>query len=436
MRIRSQAIALAMVLLTSLSVAFISGRRSFLMPGVTSDGHHLFDQDCNACHTAFAGVGNASCVACHEAELTEDSHAVSLFADPRWAADLARLDATRCVTCHREHRVATAGVTVPREFCYPCHDDVAARRPDHRTLAPASCGDAGCHNYHDNARLNRAFLVRHLREPAVLPGYRLPDRWLPATPPGARERAASRPSAALVAAVAACGQTTAGAIQAAWAGSAHARLGVDCDDCHLQPSRRLRLHPGAEACTRCHAGEVAGFGNGLHGVRTRLGLPPLTPAEARLAMKPPTGRPVALGCSSCHDPHTADTRPAAVEACLRCHDDRHSRLFKGSPHATLGDPLTDPERPGPRTVTCATCHMPRRAIRREGRPWTTVDHDNTANLHPNDRMAGEVCSHCHGFELSLAAVLDRRLIANNFRGRPARGLLTFAMVRAASAVPH
>jgi predicted CXXCH cytochrome family protein len=432
-RARAQVTGLVVALTAGLGAVFVAGDHSCFLPGTTSDGHHVFERACSSCHTPFRAVANDRCVACHRAELADDTHPASLFDDPRWAADLERIDAAHCVTCHREHRVAPAGVTASRQVCFPCHDVEARRRPDHRGFSPASCGDAGCHNYHDNAFLNRAYLARHGREPAVLPVSRLAERREP--PPAQGAGAPSLAAAPL-------GLASPPALVAAWRASAHARQAVGCTRCHLDSGRLVR-RPGESVCASCHGDQVGTFHTGTHGVRARLALPPLGAADARLPMRREAReRRRVLGCATCHDPHGVDTRRAAVEACLDCHDDRHSRSFAVSPHAALRRAgarpaaAASPDRaapggaPGASTVTCATCHMPRVESIRQGRPWTSVDHDNTATLRPPDRMVGRVCSRCHGVEFALASMLDRRLVDNNFKGRPAGRLESFVMLEA------
>jgi hypothetical protein len=64
-----------------------------------------------------------------------------------------------------------------------------------------------------------------------------------------------------------------------------------------------------------------------------------------------------------------------------------------------------------------------------------VNHRNTLTLGPPDRMAKRVCMGCHGLPLSLASLLDERLVANNFQGRPSRAAESVAMVRALEPAP-
>jgi formate-dependent nitrite reductase cytochrome c552 subunit len=199
-----------------------------------------------------------------------------------------------------------------------------------------------------------------------------------------------------------------------WASTAHAANGVNCSACHAANDAAWNDRPQYDACGDCHVNESRRFELGRHGMRLAEGvgvkLPPMPVADARLPMKsPPNAEHV--DCGSCHSAHRFDTQHAAVEACLGCHDDTHSRAYSGSPH----DLLESAER-----VTCATCHMPRVE---ESYEWgayvhVLVDHNQSANLRPNDAMLRGVCMQCHGLSFSLDALADRKLIDDNFSGPP------------------
>ncbi len=150
------------------------------LPGETSHGHHQIEVACEQCHTPFGGVKNDACSRCHGASLAaeSDSHSDVKFADPRNAERSAGLDARSCVTCHREHvpERTQAGVTVAGDFCVKCHLDVIQERPSHKEFAHDSCGNSGCHNFHDNRALYEDFLVKHLHEPDQLAAVRVPPR--------------------------------------------------------------------------------------------------------------------------------------------------------------------------------------------------------------------------------------------------------------------
>ena len=66
-------------------------------PGPLTDAHKALSTECRACHVPFRTAADVKCLGCHA----------------RNAALLSRLDtafhaqATRCVTCHTEHRGET-----------------------------------------------------------------------------------------------------------------------------------------------------------------------------------------------------------------------------------------------------------------------------------------------------------------------------------------
>lgn len=393
-------------------------RRLFL-PGRTSDGHHQIELACDTCHGGpFGGQDalQASCERCHGAALAaaKDAHPKSKFTDPRNADRVAVLDAKRCTTCHREHqpeRTLEMGVTLPRDFCHHCHADIATERPSHRGLPFDGCAQGGCHNFHDERALYEDFLVAHLDEPALAPEPAVPQTTpLPARGAPLEERDADAPRAE--AAEGATAEAAALALDG-WARSAHAAAGLNCSGCHdTTPWQRS---PGPAVCQECHAGQVAGFLAGRHGMRIEAGLEPMRPAWARIPMKSDAAER-ALGCASCHDAHAPDLRRAAVEACLECHDDAHSRAYPASPHARLFAKERRGEAPRGSGVSCATCHLPRR----HESGGVHVHHDQNDQLRPNEKMARSVCTTCHGLGFTLDALADAELVRRNFAGRPAR----------------
>jgi len=402
-----QVLALAIGLSSWMGIKVWLGRRLWLLPGITSDGHHVIEDACDACHAGFEPPGNDACRNCHRDELADDTHPTATFDDPRWASDLLRIDARRCVSCHAEHARNQRTLSVRRELCFGCHDDVVERRDTHRDFAAGSCMDGGCHNYHDNRTLDVAFMRKRLGMAAThahAPRLRREPGGQPA-PPIAPAGAFADPAAL--------------EIRRGWLASAHARDGVDCVRCHSE-GEGYDASPDERVCADCHAFEVDSFRHGKHGARRALGLPALRPAEARLPMRSDPEND-AVGCAACHDAHALDTQRAAVEACLGCHDDEHSRNYPHSPHAAAG-------------VTCATCHLPRIEVAREqGGLRVAVQHNNSLTLQPSDRMARMVCLDCHSLELSFAALFDVDVVRTNFARMPARSHSAIEMLQAAGA---
>lgn len=389
--------------------------RTLFLPGETTAGHYQIELACESCHEPFGGVRQEACLTCHEAELeaAEDSHPAALFDDPRNAADLELLDVRRCVACHTEHRpgiTGEMGVTLPADFCRQCHAEIAAERPTHEGLAFDGCAASGCHNYHDNRALYEDFLVRHADSPeATFPGT-LPDRgaWVSWEPAG---------RVPLAAADADGPASASSSLVAGWAGSAHADGGVNCTDCHRVDGAAWTDRPPREQCGSCHELEHAGFITGRHGMRWPAGLASMSPALARLPMKPHAFS-LTLECGSCHDVHEVDAGRAAAVACLNCHADEHSLAYVGSPHHRLWErELAGEGAPGS-GVSCASCHLPRESRRVAGEERTVVQHNQNANLRPNEKMVREICMTCHSLGFSLDALADPALIRSNFAHLP------------------
>jgi hypothetical protein len=154
-------------------------------------------------------------------------------------------------------------------------------------------------------------------------------------------------------------------------------------------------------------------------MRLAQGLSPMRPDWARLPMTDGSGHRE-LNCSSCHGAHRYETRHAASEACLSCHADSHSRAYKNSPHFRLWQAELSGEAPSGSGVSCATCHLPREVHAVNGVDHVRVQHNQNANLRPNEKMIRTVCLSCHGLEFSLDALADRGLIENNFANAPSR----------------
>ncbi len=391
------------------------------LPDAGSHGHYQIEMACNSCH----GEGFASqdemqqvCMDCHgeELKLADDSHPIKKFKDPRNADRVAILDARYCITCHVEHvpeRTRSMGVTIADDFCLLCHEKVGDDRPSHKNLTFDSCSSAGCHNYHDNRALYEDFLVKHANEPALLDVAQLPTR---------DYKKVYQLNGKVMEAPLSASQNDAAPearkplLIAAWAGSTHAAAGVNCSDCHQSPWQEM---PTIAVCDECHQNEAKGFGEGHHGMRLAQALPAMTPQEARQPMRN-TAKQRQLSCDSCHDVHQVDSRHAAVEACLECHDDTHSQRYKQSPHyqrwlqEQSGDGIANSG------VSCASCHLPRVEVQRYGESFIQVQHNQNNNLRPNEKMIREVCMHCHGLGFSIDALADAELINRNFKGSPSQ----------------
>ena len=424
-------LAAGLLMKSAASTPLLQPARLMFLPGKTSHGHYQIELACESCHVSPFGGREAlqeSCERCHGQELKDaiDKHPRSKFTDPRNAELAEKLDATLCVTCHVEHRpeiTSTMGVTLATDFCAHCHQDIAKDRPSHEGMAFNTCNSAGCHKFHDNRALYEDFLAKHLDEAPLRVRALLPQRNFSAVaaewPGYPIERF---PLKAQTTADAPAELMRAPEIVNDWLATAHARGGVNCSGCHKAEREGAATwvkQPDHKVCTECHEQEVKGFLAGKHGMRLAESLPPMTPAQARQPMHATSGHK-ALGCTSCHSAHRFDTRKAALEACTGCHDDKHTSAYKQSPHAKLWSDEIAGRAPQGSGVSCASCHMPRTEYRVPGMDAKRllVQHNQSDNLRPNEKMIRPVCMSCHGLGFTINALADPALVANNFSGAP------------------
>jgi hypothetical protein len=422
-----------------LAAIWYGGNRSFFLIGKTTSGHHQIELACDTCHTSVFGgpelLQNA-CVQCHGAELkaANDSHPQSKFTDPRNAERTAVLDASQCVTCHREHRpgiTQAMGVSLPDDFCFKCHQNIGKERPSHKDLAFTTCASAGCHNFHDNRALYMDFLITHAKEPDQLKAQKavLADFLK------SRKDAIKVPKVLTAADADAPEEYRTAAAIEAWAVDAHSRSGINCSGCHTDkdaPAEWIAA-PSMATCKGCHADQAQTFVEGKHGMRLREGqfasradplglfserkLTAMTPAQARIPMKAENAS-FALGCNTCHSPHAYNLNTAKVEACVGCHNDQHTQAYFTTPHYDLFKKEVSGELPKGSGVSCATCHMPITEKRdAQGQRVHFVTHNQNDNLRPNEKMARSACMGCHGLQFTLDSLADPALIARNFKGR-------------------
>lgn len=270
------------------------------------------------------------------------------------------------------------GLSLPRDYCYRCHQEVAEERPSHVGLSFDSCADTGCHKFHDNRALYEDFLIRHGSEGALL-----------AAPFRPLAQPASCPS----------------------------------------PDRKS----GGETfdlakCATCHEHQSQSWTSGRHGMRLAAGLSPMQPGWARLPMHASI-RGEELTCFSCHQvPAEASLVEKEVDTCERCHVDEHTRGYRASAHFQLLQKEMDGRVARGSGVSCVTCHMPR--ARNEEGVWQ-VNHNQNENLRPREKMVRTVCSNCHGLSFTLDALSDEDVVRRNFGGSPSQHIksIDFALMR-------
>ncbi|MEQ8825532.1 MAG: cytochrome c3 family protein [Filomicrobium sp.] len=424
---------------------FGGATRANLLIGKTTSGHHQIELACGACHTsAFSGRDEIekTCKGCHAAELdaAKDSHPIKKFRDPRNADRLEKLAANKCITCHTEHRpneTRPMGVTLPTDYCALCHEDVGKNRPSHKDLAFDTCATAGCHNYHDNTALYEDFLEKHATKPELKerPIVRYNKQKIEIAAVGDPLTSAEQANAPKAHA----GDAE---VMSQWLATSHAKAGVNCGGCHAPEQKTAETikanwveKPNHKVCATCHSLETATWLQGKHGMRLAdkmlsetaglFGLfrdKPLTPMRPELARIPMQSKVAhtELTCTSCHGAHEFNTKTAQVSSCTSCHADEHTKAYEGSPHHKLWQAEVSGTGAKGSGVSCATCHMPRQWMEDEGGfdEVLLANHNQNANLRPNEKMIRSVCMNCHGLGFSIDALADPDLVKRNFDGRP------------------
>lgn len=413
-------------------IFFYSPDKTLILPGATTNGHHQIEQKCSVCHTdekidnvfTSSGVPNSACIDCHGQDLEDfsDSHPVRKFKNPENEVFTKHVNALNCVACHQEHNLKVTqpmGVTIPQDNCAHCHvgTETLNDLKTHNNLAFNTCEASGCHNYHDNVALSPGFLRKQFGKPdhlekQVRQTSNLLERM---TEEGYKPRA---PLTIEEADAPADKMDDQDHIDA-WAASAHMQSGVNCMDCHQDQSNAPGVdwieNPTEKTCAQCHDTETADFYKGKHGMSLAQGLPPMTPAQARSPMHADAAHK-ALDCNACHTSHRYDREFASYQACIQCHDDEHTQNYENSKHfKTWKSEISGTKEHGS-GVSCATCHMP--TVKRGGN-WV-VNHNQNANLTPNEKMLKNTCLQCHGAEYAMSALADDSIVTGNFHKKPTK----------------
>jgi len=440
-------LATVFLLASAAAVMAYGGPRHLFLIGKTTDAHHQMELSCNTCHTDWFGGRESieqSCRNCHQDDLDamNDSHPAKKFRDPRNAERLEQLNAMECLTCHIEHNedvTRPMAVTLPMDYCSACHQDIAKDRPSHEGYGFETCANAGCHNFHDNQALYEDFLEKHVGQPWLKEHPKMALRFGSAGFAKAGALYTGKTSAERLSVPdAPAGIPLDAHVSEGWLQSAHAASGVNCSGCHQPQGANPKAKaswiakPAMEQCATCHTYEAERFVKGKHGMRLGDGLfteqdglfgmfsekklSPMRPELARLPMKAEAAHKE-LTCTSCHGAHAFNTQKAKVEACVSCHNDDHTKAYFESPHHALWQKELAGDAPAGSGVTCASCHMPVIEQKIDGKKVMLTDHNQSGNLHPNEKMGRQTCLQCHGLGFTLDSLADSKLIRKNFKGR-------------------
>lgn len=353
-------------------------------PGGVHPGHDRFAAACAACHEKWKGPTAESCAECHFELHSKDTHPAAKLARPVDAKVPQALSGATCVTCHREHRgPSRAGYTGPEGLCVMCHP-AGTLNEGHAGFSAGSCRTPSCHSYHYNLSRDDYMNAPPAR---LFEKTLLPEK--PATEPaeriGPEAIAAMRKSRFFA---------DNPVIAAQYVVGPHYGTQATCAGCHGE--RGATRSPNVAVCQKCHEAQTKSYGAGRHGVNDALGLAPLG-GEGRQ-----------VGCGACHDVHSLGMDEARREACLKCHQSRHTENYWKSGHwRYLSDPVFAFK--PMRGADCAGCHMPR-LRRAPGVTWHDVSHSTASK----ERMAVEVCANCHGLAFALRSLYDPKEAEFNF----------------------
>ncbi len=151
---------------------------TYLSLGPLNTGHDQLS--CNSCHTDAKGnlwqqiqsniaftfgarktqadfgtenVDTKKCLECHER--ANDRHPTHRFLEPRFKEAIAKINATQCETCHREHN-NTRVVLNSANFCMNCHYDLEVKNdpidiPHSKLISEKQWSTClQCHDFHGN----------------------------------------------------------------------------------------------------------------------------------------------------------------------------------------------------------------------------------------------------------------------------------------------
>ncbi len=114
---------------------------------------HTFGMRKNQVDFGTENVDNKKCLACHDRP--NDRHPTHRFLEPRFKEAVAKINATQCETCHKEHNGVRV-VLKDANFCMNCHYDLEVKNdpidtPHDQLIAEKQWSTClQCHDFHGN----------------------------------------------------------------------------------------------------------------------------------------------------------------------------------------------------------------------------------------------------------------------------------------------
>ena len=100
-------------------------------PGALSSAHHSFGRDCGKCHaTPFVQTKTEQCESCHQSigwHFALNTKAANALHE---SVFMQSDDASRCASCHRDHKGPLGLVRQDSPLCTQCHADLKTRHPE------------------------------------------------------------------------------------------------------------------------------------------------------------------------------------------------------------------------------------------------------------------------------------------------------------------
>ena len=124
-----------------------------LIQQVQSNISHAFGARAEGVDFGTKDVTLNNCLACHDRP--NDRHPTYRFTEPRFKEAVKQIDATTCITCHKEHNAERVSVA-SGDYCMNCHQDLVVENDpldmSHEAIIAGKLWRTciQCHDFHGN----------------------------------------------------------------------------------------------------------------------------------------------------------------------------------------------------------------------------------------------------------------------------------------------